>query len=434
MSRACAARAALAALLVLGALHVSVAARASTEEYSTFDVLREEEDDESLLDHVLTRFPDDWRDEWEGSPNAFRTAQGCLTAGEWFQIHDLKVRAGTGRRSWLDLQMLTNHDNRSDYEWLQFQFRFGLPHAPGKWGVRFRPAYDKSQHDFAALWDAGDDSSRVQVQAVFTIEDAFNKFWEFRQTRVGNQAQPYERHPFEPALRVVWRTGDAAKPPAARPSRFDLAHGARLEAGGEWYTPARQRLEEFSGEVLERSSLWGAQAHASAEWRAGRWGAEARAENLQARSSRAVIATGIDGSWYRRRWQAELAASARLSPRWSAEARWVYQDRTLAWRPLGDEGEFRALDRMPMAELHWRPAARWRARFGFMRDRASVAERGTLPGSGYGRRNETRAYVGLQARFGRVIVQGVEGVELDHEPYEVTFHHDKGFLHLQTTF
>jgi hypothetical protein len=31
-------------------------------------------------------------------------------------------------------------------------------------------------------------------------------------------------------------------------------------------------------------------------------------------------------------------------------------------------------------------------------------------------------------------LQASEGVELDAEPYEVSFHHDKGFLHLQTTF
>lgn len=434
MSRVRAARAALAALIGLLAWFAPPPAHASTEEFSTFDVLREEEDDESLLDHTLTRFPDDWRDEWEGSANAFRTAQGCLTAGEWFQVHDLKVRSNTGRHSWLDLQMLTNHDNRSDYEWLQFQFRFGLPYAPGKWGIRFRPAYDKSQHDFAALWDSGTDSSRVQVQAVLTIEDAFNKLWEFRQTRVGNRAEPYERHPFEPALRVAWRHGDAALPPSRRPSRFDLAHGARVEASGEWFTPARQRLEEFTGEVLERSTLWGGKGAAQAEARAGRWGVEARFENVQARSGRMVVATGVDGLSYRRRWSTELAASARLSSRWSAEARWIYQDRTLAWRPLGSDGEFRCVERLPMTQLFWRPSRDWRTRFGLMRDRASVAERGVLPGRGYGARFETRAFVGLEARFGRVVVQGVECVELDREPYEVSFHHDKGFLHLLTTF
>jgi hypothetical protein len=28
----------------------------------------------------------------------------------------------------------------------------------------------------------------------------------------------------------------------------------------------------------------------------------------------------------------------------------------------------------------------------------------------------------------------IEGIELDPEPYEVWWVHDKGFLHLQTTF
>jgi hypothetical protein len=69
-----------------------------------------------------------------------------------------------------------------------------------------------------------------------------------------------------------------------------------------------------------------------------------------------------------------------------------------------------------------------------MRDRVTVDQRGALPGFTYGTRNETRIHLGLQARFGRVLVQGVEGVELDREPYEVSFHHDKGFLQLQTTF
>jgi hypothetical protein len=33
-----------------------------------------------------------------------------------------------------------------------------------------------------------------------------------------------------------------------------------------------------------------------------------------------------------------------------------------------------------------------------------------------------------------VSLQAIEGIELDHEPYDVWFIHDKGFLHLQTTF
>ena len=42
--------------------------------------------------------------------------------------------------------------------------------------------------------------------------------------------------------------------------------------------------------------------------------------------------------------------------------------------------------------------------------------------------------MGLRARFGKVSVEGIEGIELDQEPYQVVWHHDKGFLKLQTTF
>ena len=45
-------------------------ASAGTEEFSTFDVMAQEEDDESLLDHFMSRRPREWRDEWERAPQA----------------------------------------------------------------------------------------------------------------------------------------------------------------------------------------------------------------------------------------------------------------------------------------------------------------------------------------------------------------------------
>ena len=71
--------------------------------------------------------------------------------------------------------------------------------------------------------------------------------------------------------------------------------------------------------------------------------------------------------------------------------------------------------------------------------RKEVREKGVWP-NGYipveptGTRYEDRAFFSLQKLFGRVRLQGIEGIELDKEPYPVTFHHDKGFLQLQTTF
>src|SRR5262249_50312728 len=81
----------LALVLALGGVVLAPArpAHAGTEEFSTFDVATMEEDDESLMDHVLLRPPREWRSEWERAPQAIRTSQGCLTSGQWFIDTDL---------------------------------------------------------------------------------------------------------------------------------------------------------------------------------------------------------------------------------------------------------------------------------------------------------------------------------------------------------
>ena len=65
---------------------------------------------------------------------------------------------------------------------------------------------------------------------------------------------------------------------------------------------------------------------------------------------------------------------------------------------------------------------------------ASGASQATTWRCGMERSQVSCRLVGFQARFGKVQVQVLEGIELDSEPYEVAFHHDKSFLHLQTTF
>ena len=95
------------------------------------------------------------------------------------------------------------------------------------------------------------------------------------------------------------------------------------------------------------------------------------------------------------------------------------------------------MDRVLQAEAVWRAHARFALRVGGLYDRITVAETGSPPPrpfGTYGSRTESRAYLGLMARFGRVSLQVIEGIELDPEPYEVALAHDKGFLQLQTTF
>lgn len=403
--------AAFALLLLLAPV-----ARASVEEFASYDLVGMEEDDENFLDRWLTRVPERWRREFAAAPNAFRTSQGCYTSGEWFMRHDLKARAAMGKRSHLDIGWLQVSDDLASWEWLRLDFRWRTDRA-GTFGFRFQPSSDKSQQDFAALWDWGVPGDPLQVEAAFTVEDAFNSLWEFRQDRVGDHNEPYRAHPVEPSLRLA-------------------SDGKRhhVELGAKWLTPLRKEIRDPDPTKNGSYSLLGAKGDLLAWYSFARWEVEARFETEQVRSSEFSVLLPGDGRNYRRRWLAEGAVRHRFAGTWVAEARGAYQDRTQDWRPPLALATMRALDRGVALEVAGEPLAGWRARFGVMHDRVGFAQNGLLPGFSWGTRTESRAYVGLEARFGRVRVQGIEGIEFDREPYDVSFHHDKGFLQLQTVF
>jgi hypothetical protein len=245
----------------------------------------------------------------------------------------------------------------------------------------------------------------------------FNSLWEFRQTRVGNRSEPYRKHPFEPALRVI-----------SRGARH------RLEAYGQWLTSSVKDLHELDPALDRTQTLWGERGGIEGSLTRGAWTAEARFDQVQARSTDTPVSGLTDALSYRRRWESELALRRAFSERVTGEVRWVYQERTQDWRPPLGDGSLRAYDRMPAAEVTWRVHERMLARIGALYNRIGVEQEGLIPAFTWGTRKESRLYIGLQARFGRVLVQGIEGIELDSEPYEVSFHHDKGFLHMQTTF
>src|SRR5215470_8883354 len=86
-----------AAWLLLGCLLLlPVPARASYEEFSTFSVGKTEDDDEFLFDQELVRSPADWHGEFDQALNAFRSSQGCFTAGQWHVDNELKVQVPLG--------------------------------------------------------------------------------------------------------------------------------------------------------------------------------------------------------------------------------------------------------------------------------------------------------------------------------------------------
>src|SRR5439155_15311870 len=182
--------------------------------------------------HFLTRTPLAWRDAWERAPQAFRTAQGCLTSGQWFIHTDMKLAAPLGRAARFGLQLRQSETDSEKFDYLDFQFRF--PTAWGTPGAWFRPLYDKSRQDFAFTWEFGADTTAEQLQLTFAVEDVFNNLWSFRQTQVGGLSEPYERRPYEPGVRWV--------------SRHDAL---RVEIAGRYLTPSRKRIVDFSQVVPE---------------------------------------------------------------------------------------------------------------------------------------------------------------------------------------
>ena len=130
----------------------------------------------------------------------------------------------------------------------------------------------------------------------------------------------------------------------------------------------------------------------------------------------------------------EAAVARTIVPRFRAELRGIRQSRDETWSPPFGPGLFAGIDRMLQLDTRWEATHTLHVRTGVLYDRIHIEKSGYQPYPTFGSRKESRGYVGLEARFGRVSFEAIEGIELDQEPYDVWFHHDKGFLHLQTTF
>jgi hypothetical protein len=406
----------LAVLLLLGLL-VPRRAHATLEEFSTFDVEVQEEDNKTILDHLLARNPVQWRDEWERSAQAFRTSQGCVTSGQWVEFTDLKVESALGERARLGVLYTQRFDNTESYDDLALLFRY--PIRVGRATVEFHPSFDKSRQDFALNWDTGPDTSAFYLSATFVVEDMLNNLWAWRQSRVGNASEPYVRHPYEPELEMI--------------SRHD--HW-RLDLGGRYLSPSTKQVQGFSSaDTLRLVTLWGAIGWAAVEADAFGFHWQARTDNKQALSTDQPVdfSTG-DNHNFRRQWSCEAAVSKDFSPRYFALARWLYEGRTEIYGAPAGPGRFDALDRVGQLEVGRVLNPRWRLRVGGLYDRIAHDREGITPGSSQAGPKRSRAYISLQGRFGKVSIEGTEGIQHDQEPYQVVWHHDKGFLKLQTTF
>jgi hypothetical protein len=407
---------ALAFVFALAALPPR-AAHSNAEQFSTFSAERQEEDDESALDHLLAREPRAWREEWERAPQALRTSQGCLTSGQWIDFTQLKLETALGNRARFGVEYVQHFDNIQSYDDLALSFRF--PIHTGRLSGDFHPTYDKSRQDFAFGWDSGPDTSSFHLAISFMIEDMLNNLWAWRQTRVGDQSEPYLKHPYLPQLSLISRH---------ERWRFDL--------GGRYLTPSEKQVNQYlSNSTPTLQTLWGTYAWGGIETRAFGWGLEARTENLQALGTGQPLDYSAGNHLdFRRQWSAEGTLSRAFAPRWNVFARYLYQARTELYGESLGPGRFDALDRIVQLEAERGFAPGWAVRAGALYDRVAFAREGVTLAQSETRPKESRAYVTLAARFGKVNLEGTEGFELDIEPYDVMYHHDKGFLKLQTTF
>jgi hypothetical protein len=213
--------------------------------------------------------------------------------------------------------------------------------------------------------------------------------------------------------------------------------GLRAEVGGRYLSPGTRRVVvAYAQPELDRvTTLWGALGWASIEARALGLEWEAHGTNHQASSTdHPVDAPEPDGRDFRRQWSVETAVRRAVTPRLTAEARWVYQERAQGHAPPVTPSRFAAVDRVIQLETVWAATPSFGLRLGGLYDRISIENSGVTSEYSFGSRRESRAYLGLLFRFGRVRLQLVEGVEMDKEPYDVWLVHDKGFAQVQAVF
>jgi len=231
------------------------------------------------------------------------------------------------------------------------------------------------------------------------------------------EGQPYERHPYEPALRMFWRGG-----------------GPRVALGGKWLTPSVKRYDTFDPALRRKEHLWGAKGDAVVSQQLGRALLDLGFDMVQASSSAEWPSQPGDHHLFSRRWRVEGGLSHPYGEHARVTARFIYQERLQVWSPPIAYATLDCIDRIPTLETEFQLPLAIGARAGYLHNRVTVVQVGAVPTFTWGTRKENRLFVSLQKRFGKVLVEGTEGIELDKEGYDVAFVHDKGFVHVMFPF
>ena len=130
-------RRAAVALTLLASLAAVPAARGSTEEFSSFDVCGRRRTTRAAGSPARPAAAA-WRDEWERSPLAFRTSQGCFTSGQWYIARPAAARTASGaaRASRSSSTRVGERPARLRIP----RLLVAVPAALGTLGVMFRPS------------------------------------------------------------------------------------------------------------------------------------------------------------------------------------------------------------------------------------------------------------------------------------------------------
>ena len=191
---------------------------------------------------------------------ALRTAQGCLTSGQWFIQTELKLGAPLGRSARLGVDLRQSESDISSYEYIDFSFRF--PTRVGTAGAMFRPLFDKSRQDFALMWETGL-TPVVRLAGDLHLEDMFNNLW---------------------ACQTRWAK---LSPTCATPTKLPgcaVAATRRAQLFGQYHAPARSS-GATSGRFRPRGDPCGAPCVASIEADLFGTTCELRGSNQQARGT-----------------------------------------------------------------------------------------------------------------------------------------------------
>lgn len=377
-------------------------------------------DAEYELDRFMGDF--DWkaRDDFAGSPTAYRATGGSLNIRHLYVRQDLKARFPLLQdRLWFRfgyerLEGLERDETRVPLEFEYSPFR--------KWFFSFigEPAFHKSDTSAgaAARWGGAEGRS---IKFTY-LWPGFDANYAFRNTSVNEGFQEfYRRYPQEARLKAAWIKGPVSL----------LAEGRLARP---WELDHRDLLSPPSSHIRRGAA---AEAVLDFRWKRGVWVWSVEGETWKERESIAFepAAPARDRQVRQERSSARLSIERSLGPRWRVRGGGgpVHSRGRLRHPSLtsADEG-YKMLDRLAYLTAYYSrsPRSEWELGHVYDLQRFEVREPG---GAGSGRRSHNRGRIGFRWTFNeRAWLRLIGALELDRNQSERFGSFDGGTVQFQT--